>query len=128
MLPADHRLTAAADFRDALRRGRRASGRLLVLSVRPPEPATGPAVAATRVGLVVSRRVGNAVVRNRVKRRLRHLTASRLGTWPPGCDVVVRALPAAATATSDDLGAELDATMARASSPSPRSAARRDRS
>lgn len=51
----------------------------------------------SRAGFVVSKAVGNAVVRNRVKRRLRHLTASALAATPRPVDVVVRALPDAAT-------------------------------
>ena len=60
----------------------------------------------SRVGLVVSKAVGGAVVRNRVKRRLRHLVADELGSTPALRDVVVRALPAAAGSPSrvgDDL-------------------------
>jgi len=49
----------------------------------------------TRVGFVVSKKVGNAVTRNRVKRRLRHLARDLEAPCPT--DVVVRALPAAAT-------------------------------
>lgn len=49
---------------------------------------------ATRVGFVVSKKVGNAVRRNRVKRRLRHLVLDQ--PTPFAADVVVRALPAAA--------------------------------
>lgn len=52
----------------------------------------------SRVGFVVSKAVGGAVVRNRVERRLRHLVATELVGAPVGLDVVVRALPAAATA------------------------------
>lgn len=52
-------------------------------------------MAGARVGLVVSKSVGNAVTRNRVKRRLRHLAAGQLRTTGP-VDVVIRALPAAA--------------------------------
>jgi ribonuclease P protein component len=51
-----------------------------------------------RVGLVVSKAVGNAVVRNRTKRRLRHLVADHVNEIPCGTDVVVRANPLAATA------------------------------
>jgi ribonuclease P protein component len=51
----------------------------------------------SRVGFVVSKAVGGAVVRNRVKRRLRHLVAQELATSTSAQDVVVRALPGAAT-------------------------------
>jgi ribonuclease P protein component len=62
-----------------------------------------------RVGFVVSKAVGNAVVRNRTKRRLRASVATRLGGIPSGVDVVVRANPDAASATF----AELDSALAR---------------
>jgi ribonuclease P protein component len=58
----------------------------------------------------VSKAVGNAVVRNRVKRRLRHLGLEhleRLGSTPERVVLVVRALPAAAGATYAELGADL---------------------
>ena len=52
---------------------------------------------ATRVGFVVSKAVGGAVVRNRVKRRLRALVRPLVAesVQAQACDVVVRALPAA---------------------------------
>ncbi len=61
----------------------------------------------------MSRAVGNAVVRNRVKRRLRALIADAL-PLPEGVDLVVRANPAAATATFDDLRAALDRCVSQA--------------
>lgn len=64
-------------------------------------------VGPARVGFVVSKAVGGAVVRNRVKRRLRHLAADRLSALAEGSLVVVRALPAAATTPAqlpEDLG------------------------
>lgn len=60
-----------------------------------------------RVGLVVSKAVGNAVTRTRVKRRLRAQAAGILPSLPPGTDVVVRANPAAADADSRELGEAL---------------------
>ncbi|RCW47232.1 ribonuclease P protein component [Halopolyspora algeriensis] len=65
----------------------------------------------TRVGFVVSKAVGNAVVRHRVARRLRHLMRDRLAGLPPGTLVVVRALPPAARANSRELGKDLDAAF-----------------
>jgi ribonuclease P protein component len=61
-----------------------------------------------RVGFVVSKAVGPAVTRNLVKRRLRHLARERVDQLPTGSMLVVRALPAAAEATYEELGAELD--------------------
>jgi ribonuclease P protein component len=66
-----------------------------------------------RVGFVVSKAVGSAVTRNRVKRRLRHLMRERVAGLDEGSLVVVRALPAAADAPYADLGAELDRCLAR---------------
>ncbi len=60
------------------------------------------------VGLVVSKSVGGSVVRTRVKRRLRHLMAVRIDALPAGTEVVLRALPPAASAGSTELGADLD--------------------
>jgi ribonuclease P protein component len=60
-----------------------------------------------RVGLVVSKAVGNAVVRNRVKRRLRHIVRDHLTELPDSSELVVRALPASAALDSAELAAEL---------------------
>ena len=64
-----------------------------------------------RVGFVVSRAVGSAVVRNRVRRRLRHLARGYLGSLPGGSLLVVRANPRASTARQADLAAELDLVL-----------------
>jgi len=61
-----------------------------------------------RVGFVVSKAVGNAVVRARTKRRLRALMSARVDRLPQGADLVVRANPAAARADSAELGRALD--------------------
>ena len=80
------------EFRAAVRGGVRMGRPTLVVHV-----TQCPGDKAVRVGFVVSKAVGNAVTRNRVKRRLRHLTAAALPTTPPGTRAVVRALPRAAT-------------------------------
>jgi len=65
------------------------------------------------VGFVVSKAVGNAVTRNLVKRRLRHLARERLTSLPGCCVLVVRALPPAATASYDELAADFDRALTR---------------
>lgn len=93
----------SADFTAAVRRGRRASRSTLVLHVRSREACSEPA----RVGLIVSKTVGNAVIRHRVSRRLRAVCAQDVAAWGAGDLIVVRALPAAASATSDELATDL---------------------
>jgi ribonuclease P protein component len=66
-----------------------------------------------RVGFVVSKAVGGAVVRNRTKRRLRALMAARVGVLPNGTDVVIRANPVAAQANSALLSVELDTLLSK---------------
>jgi ribonuclease P protein component len=113
VLSRTSRLTSPADFQTTLRRGRRAGSRSLVVHLVVPAPASrrsadpvDPARPA-RVGFVVSRAVGGAVVRNQVKRRLRHLSRDLLPQLPSGALLVVRALPAARTASYAELRAEL---------------------
>jgi ribonuclease P protein component len=114
VLPRSHRLTSGEDFRHALRRGRRAGSTTLVVHLAAPLGVDDPPLA--RVGFAVSRAVGIAVVRNRVKRRLRHLMRERVAGLPPGSLLVVRALPPAGTASYAALADDLDACLARAGS------------
>ncbi|MFF4339503.1 ribonuclease P protein component [Kitasatospora sp. NPDC001540] len=126
MLPTENRLRRRQDFATAVKRGRRAGRPLLVVHLhREVDHDTGadrnsdshPHVAEglppARAGFVVSKAVGPAVVRNAVKRRLRHLVRERLSRLPAGSLIVVRALPAAATAPYPDLGHDLDAALRR---------------
>jgi ribonuclease P protein component len=129
VLAPAQRLRRREEFTAALRTGRRAArGTLVVHLALPPSAHTGPdaaregAAAArgeqtlppARAGFIVPRTVGKAVVRNRVRRRLRHLVRERLATLPPGTLLVVRALPAAAEASYAQLGADLDGALAAA--------------
>jgi len=80
MLPAAARMRRRADFEEVRQHGRTVGRRLLSgrLQLRPDndEPA--------RVGFTVSRAVGPAVIRNRVRRRLRHLVRGYLPSLPDG--------------------------------------------
>ena len=90
MLPPASRIRTPEEFRGTLRQGV-SSGRACVVV-----HARRRTVPPSRAGFVVSRAVGNAVVRNRVKRRLRHLAAAEFGRLEFPVDLVVRALPRAA--------------------------------
>ena len=141
MLPSEHRLRRRQDFATATRRGRRAGRPLLVIhlcenggiagagapgAVDPvadtgmtsSDPhGAGEAPSPARAGFVVSKAVGPAVVRNRVKRRLRHLVATRISGLPAGSLVVVRALPPAGTADYADLERDLDSALRKLTAP-----------
>lgn len=119
MLPARARLTRRPDFASTIRRGRRAGRTRLVVHLDQTRPAAVPAHDGPRAGFVVSKAVGNAVVRHRVSRRLRHLVADRIDRFPPGSMLVVRALPAASDASSSELGADLDSALRAAQRPRP---------
>ena len=68
----------------------------------------------SRAGFVVSKAIGNAVTRNRVKRRLRHLVAGSLPSTPVPLDVVVRALaPAASGPLADDFASAWASAVAK---------------
>lgn len=109
MLPAEHRLRQRAEFTLAVRRGRRAAAKSMVAHLLVPSASTSE---PPRVGIVVSRAVGNAVVRNRVRRRLRHLSRDRLWRLPPASLLVLRATANSAGRTSSELGSDLDAALA----------------
>jgi ribonuclease P protein component len=69
--------------------------------------------APARLGITVSRRVGGAVVRTRVKRRLREWFRTHRALFPMGKDFVVIARPTAATAPAEEIGRELEGVLAR---------------
>lgn len=121
MLDAGHRLRDPEGFRAASRRGHRAGSRTVVTHLLLPEEQQvagmpGPA----QVGFVVSKAVGSAVVRNRVKRRLRHAVRQRIEDVPPGSLLVVRAQAAAAGSSYPELVADLDRCLKRVGVPGAR--------
>jgi ribonuclease P protein component len=83
------RLSRSAEFERVYRQGRSTGNRYLVLYTFPREDtAAGP-----RLGVSVSRKVGGAVERNKVKRLLREAFATEEGRLPADADVVVVARP-----------------------------------
>jgi ribonuclease P protein component len=107
VLATPNRLRTSTDFSTTVRSGVRNGRRNLVLytaSIEAGEP--------TRIGFIVSKAVGNAVTRNLVKRRLREAGALSLHTHGTGLAVVVRALPAAASASWEQLLSDYNAALA----------------
>ena len=118
MLPRDARLRRSEDFRRTVRHGVRAGRRTVVVHALQLEASAESDVNRSggtdrRIGFVVSKTVGSAVRRNRVRRRLRHLAPAHLPELPVRTLVVVRALPPAAAA-GPELGTDLDAAWATA--------------
>lgn len=109
MLPAAHRIRRRGDFTAVVRSGSRVARSTLVVHYLRPQVESDPTPA--RVGFVVSRAVGNAVIRNAVRRRLRELVRANLHRLPPGAVLVVRALPAAASARPGELRRDLNAAL-----------------
>ncbi|GAC57737.1 ribonuclease P protein component [Gordonia hirsuta DSM 44140 = NBRC 16056] len=111
------RLQRSSDFTRTLDQGVRVSAHDLLINVAPlpscwPDPSGMRGDVAVfggpRLGLIVSKKVGNAVVRHAVARRLRHaFVAARSSLPSPEVYVVVRARPSAAGRSSTELADQL---------------------
>lgn len=98
------------DYSRCYRRGRRRHGALVSIHFHPSEEA------AARLGITASRKVGKAVLRNRVKRRIREIFRCWEGRAAiPGVDVVVHLKPAAAQAGFAELKGELETLLSQIS-------------
>ena len=93
-------MTDSPEFERAYRQGTACRGRLFSLHAFPNE------IDIPRLGLSVSKKVGNAVTRNAVRRRLKEVFHSTTERIPGSFDLVVSAKPAAAEATFEELNQE----------------------
>jgi ribonuclease P protein component len=104
----EQRLRTPADFARVREHAPRGwPHRLLVAYVVPND------LGRTRLGITVSGRVGNAVVRNRVRRRLKEALRARWDRLTPGVDVLLIARPPSAAAAWVDLCGALDNVLGR---------------
>lgn len=102
MLAKANRITSADDYRVIVRRGAKVAGAHTVSYLRSRESG-----ADARFGFIVSKKVGTAVRRNLVRRRLKAACREFVDGGTAGIDVVVRALPSAAAADFGALRAEV---------------------
>lgn len=114
MLPEPYRLRHRSDFSATVRGGRRMGRRDLVVHAARRDTADSLVSFGTdgpRFGLVVSKAVGPAVIRHRVARRFRHICVGLVDAVPVDTDVVIRALPGSATASSRELDRQLRSVL-----------------
>jgi ribonuclease P protein component len=105
------RLTDSPEFERVYRQGTAYRGKLFSVHAFPNEHGT------PRLGLSVSRKVGNAVTRNSVRRRLREVFHSCISAMPESHDLVVSARPAAAEATFEELREEFSKSLGKVGVP-----------
>lgn len=110
----ESRLRSSLDFQRVRRRGKRQQGRWLTLAYLRRADAPDAGSLPSRMGLSVNKRVGSAVQRNRVKRRLREAIRRRLWKTQPGWDMIVTARPEAASADYAALADALYDVLSRA--------------
>jgi ribonuclease P protein component len=121
--PRQRRIRKRREFLLVQKLGRRVSARNFLFflhpRLRPPAPelstagATSTMAMPTRFGITVTRKVGNAVVRNRIKRVVREGCRQLSPVFPAGIDVVIVARPTAVACGLGDVRSELSELLAR---------------
>lgn len=101
MLPRQHKLSGSQNFIDVNRNGKKArTSTVLVTAYIIEAEARIISTGGPRFGFVISKKVGNSVVRHKVARQLRHICRKYIEELPQGCSLVIRALPKAAITSS----------------------------
>jgi len=83
MLHKDLRISRGKEYSYLYKNGRRISGRYIIVFVKENQ------LAHNRFGIVTSKKIGNAIIRNRAKRQIREVIRKNLNNLQPGYDVVV---------------------------------------
>lgn len=97
MLPAKYRLRRRGDVANVLANGRKTpAGAVVIHSLQKLEPPS-------EFAFVVSKKVGNSVVRHRVTRVLRHIVAEQVDSFNPAQQIVVRALSKSSTTPTETI-------------------------
>jgi ribonuclease P protein component len=93
MLAKTARISNSADFAKATKSGLRSTTNCLVGYLHLSNSGE-----AARCGLIINKSVGNSVIRHSVARKIRHIIAANLTSFPAGSLLVIRALPASSVA------------------------------
>ncbi|WP_022885417.1 ribonuclease P protein component [Glaciibacter superstes] len=102
MLAKANRLASGSDYKATVRRGKRVIGKNTVTYIR-----TDVVDTPARFGFIVAKNVGGAVVRNRIRRRLKAASFTQVSGIGPGASIVIRALPSSTGATFSVLAGEV---------------------
>lgn len=102
------------EFADAFNGTRARAGRVAVY-LGSADMRDAADLPDAKVGFVVSKKVGNSVVRHRIARQLRHIVRPWIssGKLAPGESLVVRALPGSAGSTSAQFAADMDTALSK---------------
>ncbi len=113
-LPKGHRLKHWQDFKSVYKKGLRFHGRSLVLLALQETPAPTQ-IGTTQIGISISRKVSKkAVVRNRIKRRLRHCCLRFLPDIKPGWKMIIVVRHGAIACEYEDFLRELEKLLIQA--------------
>lgn len=116
-----HRITQANEYKSVVRKGRRVGGAFCITyavlrvpgQVSNADSSTPLLPLPARFGFIVSKRVGNAVTRNLVRRRMKTIVERRLHRGFPAVDVVFRMFESSATASFEELSTEVNRALDR---------------